>query len=190
MDNEIILEMKHISKRFGGVHALDNVNLTLRRGEVHALVGENGAGKSTLMKILIGLHARDSGEIMLNGKDVHFKSVRDAQEAGISMIFQEFNQVKVLSVMENIYLGREPKTKTGAVDFKKMYDDSLFLLKELGVNLDPKTKIRDLTVAKHQLVEIVKAISLNAGIIIMDEPTSALSKNEIEYLLSMVRTLR
>ena len=190
MDNEIILEMKHISKRFGGVHALEDVSLTLRRGEAHALVGENGAGKSTLMKILIGLHARDSGEIILNGKEVHFKSVRDAQEAGISMIFQEFNQVKVLSVMENIYLGREPKTKTGAVDFKKMYEDSLFLLKELGVNLDPKTKIRDLTVAKHQLVEIVKAISLNAGIIIMDEPTSALSKNEIEYLLSMVRTLR
>jgi ABC-type sugar transport system ATPase subunit len=190
VEKEIILEMKNISKRFGGVHALDKVSLTLRRGEVHALVGENGAGKSTLMKILIGLHPRDSGEIILNGKEVHFKSVRDAQEAGISMIFQEFNQVKVLSVMENIYLGREPKTKTGAVDFKKMYDNSLSLLKELGVNLNPKTKIRDLTVAKHQLVEIVKAISLNAGIIIMDEPTSALSKNEIEYLLSMVQILR
>jgi ABC-type sugar transport system ATPase subunit len=190
VDKEIILEMKHISKRFGGVHALDDVSLTLRRGEVHALVGENGAGKSTLMKILIGLHSNDSGEIILNGKEVHFRSVRDAQEAGISMIFQEFNQVKVLSVMENIYLGREPKTKTGSVDFKTMYGNSLSLLKELGVNLDPKMKIRDLTVAKHQLVEIVKAISLNAGIIIMDEPTSALSKNEIEYLLSMVKTLR
>jgi ABC-type sugar transport system ATPase subunit len=190
VDNEIILEMKNISKRFGGVHALDNVNLTLRRGEVHALLGENGAGKSTLMKILIGLHARDSGEIILDGKEVHFKSVRNGQEAGISMIFQEFNQVKVLSVMENIYLGREPKTKTGAIDFKKMHSDSLSLLKELGVSLDPKMKIRDLTVAKHQLVEIVKAISLNAKIIIMDEPTSALSRNEIEYFLSMVRSLR
>jgi ABC-type sugar transport system ATPase subunit len=190
VDNNIILEMKHIEKRFAGVHALNDVNFTLRRGEVHALVGENGAGKSTLMKILIGLYQYDKGEMILHGRKVYFKSVKEAQDAGISMIFQEFNQVKVLSVMENIYLGREPKTKTGSVDFKKMYEDSLSLLRELGVNLNPKTKIRDLTVAKHQLVEIVKAISLNAGIIIMDEPTSALSKNEIEYLLSTVRTLR
>ncbi|MDR1956285.1 MAG: sugar ABC transporter ATP-binding protein [Treponema sp.] len=190
MDKEIILEMQDISKHFGGVHALDHVSLILRRGEVHALLGENGAGKSTLMKILIGLHPCDSGKILLHGHEVRFKSVKDGQDAGISMIFQEFNQVKVLSVMENIYLGREPKTKTGSVDFKKMYDHSVSLLKELGVNLDPKTKIRDLTVAKHQLVEIVKAISLNAEIIIMDEPTSALSKNEIEYLLSMVCALR
>ncbi|MDR2797010.1 MAG: sugar ABC transporter ATP-binding protein [Treponema sp.] len=190
MNKEIILEMKHVSKWFGGVHALDNVNLTLQRGEVHALVGENGAGKSTLMKILIGLHQADEGDIVLNGRKVMFKSVREAQNAGVSMIFQEFNQVKVMSVMENIYLGREPKTKTGSVDFKKMYNDSKKLLKELRVDLDPTVKIRDLTVAKHQLVEIVKAISLDAGIIIMDEPTSALSKNEIEYLLSMIRILR
>ncbi|MDR3172942.1 MAG: sugar ABC transporter ATP-binding protein [Treponema sp.] len=187
---DVILEMKNIDKHFAGVHALQDVNLTLRSGEVHALVGENGAGKSTLMKILIGLYERDRGEIILHGKNVHFKNVRDGQNAGISMIFQEFNQVKVMSVMENIFLGREPLTKTGAVDFKKMYDDSFALLKELGVDLDPKVKIRDLTVAKHQLVEIVKAISLNAEIIIMDEPTSALSRNEIEYLLTMIRTLR
>jgi ABC-type sugar transport system ATPase subunit len=182
--------MRHIEKRFAGVHALDDVSFTLRKGEVHALVGENGAGKSTLMKILTGLYQYDKGEILLNGQNVHFKSVKDAQNAGVSMIFQEFNQVKVLSVMENIYLGREPKTKTGSVNFKKMYDNSVSLLRELGVNLDPKTKIRDLTVAKHQLVEIVKAISLNAEIIIMDEPTSALSRTEIEYLLSTIRTLR
>jgi ABC-type sugar transport system ATPase subunit len=190
VENKIILEMKNIDKHFAGVHALDNVSLTLRQGEVHALVGENGAGKSTLMKILIGLYIQEAGEIVLKGRDVSFKSVRDAQNAGISMIFQEFNQVKVLSVMENIYLGREPKTKTGSVDFKRMYEESLSLLKRLGVDLDPKAKIRDLTVAKHQLVEIVKAISLNAEIIIMDEPTSALSRNEIEYLLNTVRTLR
>ncbi|MDR2742542.1 MAG: sugar ABC transporter ATP-binding protein [Treponema sp.] len=187
---DVMLEMKHIDKHFAGVHALQDVNLTLKRGEVHALVGENGAGKSTLMKILIGLYERDRGEVILRGKDVHFKNVRDGQNAGISMIFQEFNQVKVMSVMENIFLGREPLTKIGSVDVKKMYDDSLALLKELGVDLDPKVKIRDLTVAKHQLVEIVKAISLNAEIIIMDEPTSALSRNEIEYLLAMIRTLR
>lgn len=190
MSNDIILEMKNIDKRFGGVHALDNVSLTLRRGEVHALVGENGAGKSTLMKILIGLYKPDRGDIFINGVKTDFKSVKDAQDLGISMIFQEFNQVKVMSVMENIYLGREPKKKDGSVDFKKMYNDSKELLLKLGVDLDPKTRIWDLTVAKHQLVEIVKAISLNAQIIIMDEPTSALSRNEIDYLLSMVQTLR
>ena len=187
---EIILEMKNIDKHFAGVHALDKVNLTLRSGEVHALVGENGAGKSTLMKILIGLYQPDGGEIFLHGKKINFRNVRDGQNAGISMIFQEFNQVKVMSVMENIYLGREPLTKTGSIDFKKMYEDSHSLLKELGVELDPNVKIRELTVAKHQLVEIVKAISLNAEIIIMDEPTSALSHNEIEYLFTMIRTLR
>jgi ABC-type sugar transport system ATPase subunit len=186
----MILEMKNIDKRFGGVHALDQVSLSLRSGQVHALVGENGAGKSTLMKILIGLYKPDHGEIFFSGAKVDFKSVKDAQDCGISMIFQEFNQVRVMSVMENIFLGREPKTKSGAVDFRRMYDESKALLKELGVDLDPKIRIGDLTVAKHQLVEIVKAISLNAKIIIMDEPTSALSRNEIEYLLSMVRTLR
>ncbi len=190
MGGDRILEMKNIDKKFGGVHALDNVSLTVRRGEVHALVGENGAGKSTLMKILIGLYKPDSGEIFFDGEKVEYKSVKDAQDIGISMIFQEFNQVKVMSVMENIYLGREPKKKNGSVDFKKMYNDSKELLLKLGVDLDPKTRIWDLTVAKHQLVEIVKAISLNAQIIIMDEPTSALSRNEIEYLLSMVRVLR
>ena len=187
---EAILEMRNIDMSFAGVHALDNVDLTVRSGEVHALVGENGAGKSTLMKILIGLYQPDGGEILLDGKRMNFKNIRDGQNSGISMIFQEANQIKVMSVMENIYLGREPLTKTGAIDFRKMYEDSKKLLKELGVDLDPKVKIQDLTVAKHQLVEIVKAISLNARIIIMDEPTSALSRNEIEYLLSMIKAQR
>lgn len=190
MDSDVILEMKHIDKRFGGVHALDDVSLTLRRGKVHALVGENGAGKSTLMKILIGLFTPDSGEIFYKSKKTHSGSIREMQELGVSMIFQEFNQVSSMSVMENIYLGREPRTKTGCVDFKKMYNNSKELLTELGVDLDPKTLVRDMTVAKHQLVEIVKAISLNAEIIIMDEPTSALSQNEIEYLFGMIRSLR
>jgi ABC-type sugar transport system ATPase subunit len=186
----VILEMKHIYKHFGGVHALSDVDFTLRRGEVHALLGENGAGKSTLMKILIGLLPLDEGTIIYKGQEIRSGSVRNMQELGVSMIFQEFNQVSSMSVMENIYLGREPRTKTGCVDFKKMYADSKALLARLGVEMDPKTLVRDMTVAKHQLVEIVKAISLNAEIIIMDEPTSALSQNEIEYLLSMVRTLR
>lgn len=190
MEKDILLEMKNIDKRFGGVHALNNVDFTLKRGEVHALVGENGAGKSTLVKILIGLYKQDSGTIILDGEEVDFRSVRDGQNHGISMIFQEFNQINVMTVMENIYLGREPKTASGAVDFKKMYKDSKELLAQLGVDLDPKVKIRDLTVAKHQLVEIIKAISLDAQIIIMDEPTSALSHQEIEYLHDMVMKLK
>ncbi len=190
MSGEVILEMKNIDMRFKGVHALDDVSITLRAGEVHALVGENGAGKSTLMKILIGLYQPVSGEIIYKGEKVEFKSVMDTKNLGISMIFQEFNQVTQMTVMENIYLGREPKTKYGMVDYKKMYEDSRKLLERLGVNLDPKAKMCDLTVASHQLVEIVKAISYNAQIIIMDEPTSALNQAEIKYLLEMVEKLR
>ena len=121
VENEIIVEMKNIDMRFQGVHALDDVSITLRRGEVHALMGENGAGKSTLMKILIGLYVPNKGEIFYKGKQVHFKSVMDTKEAGISMIFQEFNQVKHMMVMENIYLGREPKTRLGSIDYKNVF---------------------------------------------------------------------
>ena len=190
MDNDVILEMKNIDMRFQGVHALDDVSLTLRRGEVHALVGENGAGKSTLMKILIGLYTPVRGEILFHGQPVRFKSVMDTRKAGISMIFQEFNQVKHMTVMENIFLGREPKNRIGAIDFQKMERDSAALLKRLGIDLNPKTMMRDLTVAKFQLVEIVKAISYDAQIIIMDEPTSALSRAEIQYLMETVEMLR
>lgn len=190
MQGDVILEMRHIDMRFQGVHALNDVSLTLRRGEVHALVGENGAGKSTLMKILIGLYQPMSGEIIFKGQPVHFRSVMDTRKAGISMIFQEFNQVKHMTVMENIYLGREPRTILGMIDYKKMYADSRELLARLGVDLNPRTYLRDLTVAKFQLIEIVKAVSYNAEIIIMDEPTSALSHAEIRYLLDMVQMLR
>lgn len=190
MSNEIILEMKHIDMRFAGVHALDDVSLTLKRGEVHALVGENGAGKSTLMKILIGLYKPNQGEIILNGKSVQFGSVKDTQDAGISMIFQEFNQIKHMTVMENIYLGREPLNKFGMINFKKMFKDSKKILEDLKVDLDPMTMMRDLSVAKQQLAEIVKAVSNNSDIIIMDEPTSALSINEINYLFATIASLR
>jgi inositol transport system ATP-binding protein len=190
MDSKIILEMKNIHKRFQGVYALNDVSFTLRRGEVHALVGENGAGKSTLMKILAGLYQPDQGEIVLNGQKVMFKSVKDAQRAGISMIFQEFNQVKYMRVMENVYLGREPITSLKQVDYKKMYTDTKAILDKIGVDIDPKKRVCDLTVAKIQLVEIVKAISFNSDIIIMDEPTSALSDTEIENLMRVVRSLR
>lgn len=190
MNDEVILEMRHIDMRFQGVHALDDVSFTLRRGEVHALVGENGAGKSTLMKILIGLYQPVSGEIIFKGQSVRFRSVMDTRKAGISMIFQEFNQVRHMTVMENIYLGREPRTHMGTIDYRKMYADSTKLLKRLGVDLNPRTYLRDLTVAKFQLIEIVKAVSYNAEIIIMDEPTSALSHVEIQHLLDMVEALR
>ena len=190
MNDGIILEMRHIDMRFQGVHALDDVSFTLRRGEVHALVGENVAGKSTLMKILIGLYQPGNGEIIFKGQSVRFRSVMDTRKAGISMIFQEFNQVRHMTVMENIYLGREPRTRFGTIDYRKMYKDSMELLKRLGVDLNPHTYLRDLTVAKFQLIEIVKAVSYNAEIIIMDEPTSAQSHMEIRYLLDMVETLR
>lgn len=187
--DNVIVEMKHIDMRFGGVHALDDVSITLKRGEVHALMGENGAGKSTLMKILIGLYTPTGGEIYYKGQQVHLKSVADTKKLGISMIFQEFNQVKHMTVMENIFLGREPKDRYGSIDFKKMESDTKALLEQLGIQLEPKEKMRNLTVAKFQLVEIVKAISYNADVIIMDEPTSALSQSEIDYLLKMVKKL-
>jgi inositol transport system ATP-binding protein len=190
MDGAVILEMRNIHKRFSGVYALNGVSLTLRRGEVHALVGENGAGKSTLMKVLVGMYPPDQGEILFNGERVSFRSIRDTRKAGISMIFQEFNQVKHLRVMENIYLGREPKTRLGQVDFKKMYSDTKAILDRIGVDIDPKEKVSSLTVAKLQLVEIAKALSYNAGIIIMDEPTSALSNAEIDNLMRIVKDLR
>lgn len=187
--DNVIVQMNHIDMRFGGVHALDDVSITLRRGEVHALMGENGAGKSTLMKILIGLYQPTQGEIFINGQQVQLKSVSDAKKLGISMIFQELNQVKYMTVMENIFLGREPRDKFGLIDFKKMEVETRELLQQLGVQLEPREKMYNLTVAKCQLVEIVKAVSQNADVIIMDEPTSALSQAEIDYLLAMVRRL-
>lgn len=189
-EGEIFLEMKHIDMRFRGVHAVDDVSFALRRGEVHALVGENGAGKSTLMKVLVGLYTPNSGEIIFEGTHRNFRNVGDTRAAGICMIFQEFNQVKHLTVMENIYLGREPKTKTGSINYRQMLEGSRSILDKMGIDIDPKAYVRDLTVAKLQLVEIVKAISYNAKIIIMDEPTSALSDTEIRRLFETVRALK
>jgi inositol transport system ATP-binding protein len=189
-DDKVIVEMKHIDMRFQGVHALDDVSLTLRRGEVHAVVGENGAGKSTLMKVLVGLYAPNGGDIHLDGKLVRFHSVGDAQAAGICMIFQEFNQVKHMTVMENIYLGREPRKPLGSIDYPKMLRDSKNVLEAMGVDIEPMAFVRDLTVAKQQLVEIVKAVSRDAQILIMDEPTSALSDTEVQHLLRTVSSLK
>jgi inositol transport system ATP-binding protein len=189
MDNDKYLEMKNISKRFAGVQALTNVSFTVKKGEIHALVGENGAGKSTLMKILIGMHRPDEGEIYLNGEKKTFHTMKDALNSGISMIFQEYNSVDQLTIAENIYLGRQPSTKYNTINYKKMYLDAQVIFKKMGVDIDPKDKVASLTVAKRQLVEIAKAISHESDIIIMDEPTSALSIAEIENLFRIVREL-
>jgi len=189
MSDQIYLEMKDIYKRFKGVEALKGVSFALRKGEVHALVGENGAGKSTLMKILIGMLKADSGEIFIDGKKVNFTSMKDALDCGISMIFQEFNSVPHMTVADNIYLGREPYNKYKCVDYKKMHDDTRAVLDKMGVDIEPKDLVASLTVAKVQLVEIAKAISLNSDVIIMDEPTSALSETEIDNLFRIVREL-
>ncbi|MDD5016674.1 MAG: sugar ABC transporter ATP-binding protein [Eubacteriales bacterium] len=184
-----LLEMKDISKRFGGVEALKAVSFSLKKGEVHALVGENGAGKSTLMKILIGMHRPDSGVIFLNGEKKVFNCMKDALNYGISMIFQEFNSVAHMTVADNIFLGREPYTKFHSVDYKKMHQDTKNILKRIGVDIDSKVDVSTLTVAKIQLIEIAKALSYDADIIIMDEPTSALSNNEIDNLYRIVKEL-
>lgn len=189
MNNKKYIEMKNISKRFIGVQALSNVDFSVRKGEIHALVGENGAGKSTLMKILIGMYRPDEGEIYINGEKKIFGSMRDALGSGISMIFQEYNSVDQLTVAENIYLGRQPVTEYRTVNYRKMFLDAREIFKKMDVDIDPREKVSGLTTAKRQLVEIAKAISHDSDIIIMDEPTSALSLSEINNLFRIVREL-
>ncbi len=182
MQNEVILTMKNISKSFAGVNALKGVELTLRKGEVHALMGENGAGKSTLMKCLLGVYQADEGEIIYKGQPVRFESVLEAQKAGISMIFQELNLIPHLTVAENIFFAREP-LKHGLVDKDKMVEESAKLLNFFEIDVDPNDEVRMLSVAKQQMVEIAKALSFDVEVLIMDEPTSALTeKRLINYL--------
>lgn len=191
MSEKYILEMNNIHKRFGGVVALNGVNLRIKKGEVHALMGENGAGKSTLMKVLLGVHKPDDGQIIIKGKPANITSTRDAINLGISMIFQELNPVPYMTVADNIFLGREPvKPKTHLVDYDKMYEDTKNLFKYINVDINPKELVAKLSVAKVQLVEIAKAISFNSDIIIMDEPTSALSDVEIENLFKTIKLLK
>jgi methyl-galactoside transport system ATP-binding protein/inositol transport system ATP-binding protein len=185
-----ILVMKDIVKTFPGVKALKGVALNVKYGEIHALMGENGAGKSTLMKCLIGIHPPTSGQIYFEGNLIENYSTSDALKMGIAMIHQELSPVEHRSIMENIWLGREPKTKLGLVDHKKMYEMTKDVLKLIDFNEDPKTLVASLTVAKMQMIEIAKALSYNAKLIIMDEPTSALTNKEIEQLFSIMRRLR
>lgn len=188
--NEVILQMKDIDKRFSGVHALKSVNFELRAGEVHALMGENGAGKSTLMKVLCGIHQRDGGEITLFGKPVSFSNIGDSQKAGISIIHQELNMMNHLTVAQNIFIGRESLKGNFYIDDKKMEDDARALFRRIGVNIDPSVKLGTLTVGKQQMVEIAKAVSHDSKLLILDEPTAALTQLEVEELFKIMNDLR
>ncbi|MEA4828158.1 MAG: sugar ABC transporter ATP-binding protein [Clostridium sp.] len=189
IDNKVILKLENIVKVFPGVKALDNVQLEVLKGEVHALCGENGAGKSTLMKIISGAQEYTSGKLYFEGNEVKFSSTKQAQDMGISMIYQEFNLIPYLSIAENLYLGRQPLNKFGLVDWRKLYEDSKKLLERVGLNSDPKTLVKDITVAEAQMVEIAKCLSLNSKVIIMDEPTAALLDEEIQKLFNIIRSL-
>jgi ribose transport system ATP-binding protein len=183
--------MKGISKSFPGVQALDKVDFACVPGEIHALVGENGAGKSTLMKILAGAYRLDEGEIHVKGKQVSFSSPKDAQDSGISIIYQEFNLIPELNVSENIFLGREPlKIKGLVIDNEHLYERSKELLASFEASIDPHEKVRNLSVAQQQMVEIAKALCLNADIIVMDEPSAVVSGRELESLFRIIGSLK
>lgn len=188
-NGEYLLEMLDITKEFPGVKALDGVRLQIAAGSVHALMGENGAGKSTLMKCLFGIYHKDGGEIIYQGKETSFANPKEAMENGISMVHQELNQVLQRSVMENIWLGRFP-VKNGFIDDKKMYEDTKKIFDDLGIAVDPKQKIGDLSVSQRQMIEIGKAVSYNAKIIIFDEPTSSLTEREVDHLFEIINRLR
>lgn len=190
-DSNYILELRGISKEFPGVQALSNVDLKLKRGEVLALLGENGAGKSTLMKCLFGIYKMDQGSIYLNGEKVKITSADDARKHGISIIQQEMSPILDQSIMENIWLNREPMKRNGIfIDHKKMYNDTKTLLERFNLQESPKRSLRGLSVAKLQLIEIITAVTWNSQIIIMDEPTSALTKTETEQLFRTIQELK
>ena len=184
-----LLQMRGICKRFPGVKALDAVDFDLQRGEVHVLLGENGAGKSTLMHVLSGACVRDSGEILFDGQSVPLRSPREAQARGISTIYQELNLVPHLSAAANIFLGREPSRMPGVIDRARLTRDAAALLASLGTRIDPNASVSDLSVAEQQMVEVAKALSLDARVLIMDEPTSALTESEIDQLFAAIAGL-
>jgi methyl-galactoside transport system ATP-binding protein len=192
-DTGYILEMRDISKSFPGVHALDHVTLRVRPGAVHALMGENGAGKSTLMKCLFGIYREEEGTIILKGKPVKFHSARNALEAGVSMIHQELSNVPDRSVRENIWLGREPLRWIGPLrllNHRKMHDDTAVLMSNLDMDIAPKARMRSLSISQQQACEIAKAVSYDAQVVVMDEPTSSLTETETEHLFRIIRDLR
>lgn len=189
MGTEYVLELTGICKSFPGVKALDGVNLKIEKGKVHALMGENGAGKSTLMKIIDGIYQPDAGTIRMYGQEIKIHGPRDAIAKGISMIHQELNPVPHMTIAENIFLGREMKKSLGFVDRDRMRKETEKLLKRLDFDFDPSQKIGELSVAGMQMIEIAKAVSCDAKVILMDEPTSAITENEVEKLFTIIREL-
>ncbi|MEP7287538.1 MAG: sugar ABC transporter ATP-binding protein [Chloroflexota bacterium] len=184
-----LLEMRNISKSFFGVPVLQAINFDLYPGEVHVLLGENGAGKSTLMKILSAAYRLDSGQILIDGQEQHFKVPADAQTVGISTIYQHFNQCLDLTIAENIFLGRPPRTRFGLIDWRQMNRDAQAALSNVNTNLDARTRIGTLSIASRQVVEIVSAINRRTRILVMDEPTAALSEQEVKRLFELIRSL-
>ncbi len=190
MDQPALLEMRGISKEFPGVKALDGVNLTVRPGTVHALMGENGAGKSTLMKCLFGIYRRDAGTVTLDGKEVEFKSSKEALENGVAMVHQELNQALTRTVKDNLWLGRYPKVGGFIVSERIMDQRTREIFEELEVTVDPNAIMSKLPVSQRQMVEIAKAVSYNAKVIVFDEPTSSLTETEVEHLFRIINMLR
>ena len=187
---DVVLEARGISKSFPGVQALDDVSLTVRRGRLHALLGENGAGKSTLMNILAGVFPADSGEVTLEGKPVSFRNPREARDAGIAIIFQELNLIPHLTIAQNIFLGREPLARAGLIDDARMNREAVEWLRRLKLDVTPQTPVAGLRVGQQQVVEIARALSLRARVIIMDEPTSTISEQEVGVLHALIRQLK
>ena len=187
-----LISMENITKSFPGVKALDEVSFALKSGSVHALMGENGAGKSTLMKCLFGVYKKDSGKIFLDGKEIEFSNSKDALEMGVAMVHQELNQALKLSVMDNMWLGRFPKVSRYLpfISETKMYSRTKDVFDELGIDCDPRKKMSELSVSKRQMVEIAKAVSYNAKVIVFDEPTSSLNENEAEHLFKIIDMLK
>lgn len=192
MENNVVLTMRGISMTFPGVKALDNVDFTLRSGEIHALMGENGAGKSTLIKCLTGINDFEHGEVRLDGVEgpVKIHSTMEAQEIGISTVYQEVNLCPNLSVAENLYIGREPRTKLGFVDWKKMNAQADALMKNLDIKVDVKTNLEEYSIALQQMIAIARAVDMKSKVLILDEPTSSLDDNEVEKLFGLMRRLK
>ena len=188
MAGKVLLQMKNIHKTFPGVYALNDVDFELREGEVHPIIGENGAGKSTLIKVLGGIHTADRGEIYIEGKKVEIRKVKDAQDHGIAIIHQELVLVPHMTVAENIFLGREPM-KGKLVNASRMYEQAQDLIDSYDIKVSARTLVKNLTIAQQQMVEIIKAISYNSKILVMDEPTSSISEKEVKFLFETIRTL-
>ena len=190
MEQNTLLKMVGITKTFPGVKALDGVNLEVKRGTGHALMGENGAGKSTLMKCLFGMYVKDGGQIYLEGKEINFKNSKEALDNGVAMVHQELNQALKRNVMDNIWLGRYPTIAGLAVNEKKMYQDTMAVFKELDIDVDPYRIMSTMPVSQRQMVEIAKAVSYNSKVIVFDEPTSSLTEEEVEHLFKIINMLR